>query len=140
MARGLNKAQLIGNLGQDPELRYTGDGTAVCNLRVATNERGDHTEWHTVTAWEDLAELCNEHLEKGRRVYVEGQLRTRSWEDRDGNERESTEIRADEVIFLGSEGAPSGNQSPDEDEGQSFDQSDPPSGEQDFEPDDELPF
>jgi single-strand DNA-binding protein len=152
--RGLNKAQIIGNLGQDPELRYTGSGTAVCNLSVATNNpRRDETEWHRVTAWGDLAEIVNEHLAKGRRVYVEGEMRTREWEDRDGNQRETTEIHADEVIFLGGDG----QRSTDSSTGQELDQGPPqkqertrsPAGagaesqgqdEVDFEPDDELPF
>lgn len=158
MARGVNKVILVGNLGQDPELRYTGSGTAVCNMRLATNESYkdrdgnwvDKTEWHTVVAWDQLAEICNEHLEKGSQVYFEGSLQTRSWEDRDGNTRYSTEVKAREMRFLDSrrEGAdvPSSQDQPDE-----FDQrrpqqvSEPASqsdtGEEEtFEPDDELPF
>ena len=117
MARGVNKVILIGNLGQDPELRYTGSGTAVCNMRLATNEsytdkdgnRVDKTEWHNVVAWARLGEICNEYLQKGSQVYFEGSLQTRSWEDRDGNTRYTTEVKAREMMFLDSrEGGPSG--------------------------------
>jgi single-strand DNA-binding protein len=109
MARGVNKVILIGNLGQDPELRYTGSGTAVCNLRLATNEsykdaNGDwieKTEWHSIVAWSRLAEICNEYLKKGSQVYFEGSLQTRSYEDRDGNTRYSTEVKAREMMMLG---------------------------------------
>ncbi len=112
MARGVNKVILVGNLGQDPELRYTGSGTAVCNLRLATNEsykdaNGDwieKTEWHSIVAWSRLAEICNEYLKKGSQVYFEGSLQTRSYEDRDGNTRYSTEIKAREMLMLGGRG------------------------------------
>ncbi len=110
MARGINKVILIGNLGQDPELRYTGNGTAVCNMRLATSESYkdangewvEKTEWHTVVAWSRLAEICNEYLKKGSQVYFEGSLQTRSWEDRDGNTRYTTEVKAREMLILGS--------------------------------------
>lgn len=109
MARGVNKAILIGNLGQDPELRYTQSDTAVCNMRVATTDsytdrdgnEVEQTEWHNVVAWGRLAEICNEYLEKGSRAYFEGSMQTRSWEDRDGNTRYTTEVKAREVQFLG---------------------------------------
>jgi single-strand DNA-binding protein len=109
MARGVNKVILVGNLGQDPELRYTGGGTAVCNLRLATNESYkdangewvEKTEWHSVVAWARLAEICNEYLHKGSQVYFEGSLQTRSYEDRDGNTRYTTEIKAREMMLLG---------------------------------------
>jgi single-strand DNA-binding protein len=116
MARGVNKVILIGNLGQEPELRYTGSGTAVCNMRLATNESytnrdGEEvqkTEWHNVVAWGRLGEICNEYLDKGSQVYFEGSLQTRSWEDRDGNTRYTTEVKAQEMMFLDSnrQGAP----------------------------------
>ncbi len=110
MARGVNKVILIGNLGQDPELRYTGNGTAVCNMRLATNEAYkdangewvEKTEWHSVVAWSRLAEICNEYLRKGSQVYIEGSLQTRSWDDRDGNTRYTTEVKAREMQILGS--------------------------------------
>ena len=106
---GINKVILVGRLGHDPELRYTADGTAVTNFRIATsdewtdkttNEKKERTEWHRIVAWRKLAELCGEYLTKGRQVYVEGKLQTRSWE-KDGIIRYSTEIVASEVQFLG---------------------------------------
>ena len=110
MARGINKVILVGNLGQDPELNYTDGGTAVCNMRLATTEqyknrdgeRVENTEWHDVVTWAQLAEICDEYLQKGSQVYFEGQLQTRSWEDRDGNTRYSTEVKAREMLMLGS--------------------------------------
>ena len=108
MARGINKVILVGNLGADPELRYTGSGTAVCNMRLATNEsykdsNGDmveKTEWHSVVAWARLAEICGEYLKKGSQVYFEGSLQTRQWEDKDGNTRYTTEVKAREMMML----------------------------------------
>jgi len=108
MARGVNKVILIGNLGQDPELRYTGSGTAVCNMRLATNEsytdrdgnQVDKTEWHNIVVWARLAEVCDQYLSKGSQVYFEGKLQTRSWEDREGNTRYTTEVKASEMQFL----------------------------------------
>lgn len=107
MARGVNKAILIGRLGSDPEIRYTQAGTAVANFRIATNnrvKRGDEwveePEWHRIVAWDRLAEICNQYLKKGMLVYVEGQLRTRSWEDQDGNKRWTTEIHARDMQML----------------------------------------
>ncbi len=112
MAYAINKVILIGNLGQDPEMRYTGNGTPVCNMRLATTERYkdangelvERTEWHNIVAWARLAEICGEYLRKGSKVYFEGQLQTRSWEDRDGNTRYTTEIRAREMMMLDSRG------------------------------------
>ncbi len=108
MARDLNKVMLIGRLGQDPEIRYTQDGTPVATLSVATNspiKRGDtweeETEWHRVVAWRRLAEVAGEYMNKGTLVYVEGRLKTRSWEDRDGNKRWTTEIVARDIFMLG---------------------------------------
>ena len=104
----LNKVFLIGRLGADPEIRYTPQGTPVVTFRLATSEfrtkdgeRQEHTEWHSVVAFGRLAEICGEHLNKGRLVYVEGSLRTRSWEDRDGNRRYTTEIVVQSIKFLG---------------------------------------
>ena len=119
-SRGINKAILIGNLGADPELRYTGSGTAVCNFNVATNESYkdrdgnlvEKTEWHRVVAWDRLAEICAEYLKKGRQVYIEGSIQTRQWEDQDGNTKYTTEIKAREMQMLGGLG-----------EGGDFDQS-----------------
>lgn len=111
MARGVNKVIVIGNLGQDPETRYMPSGSAVTNLRVATNEswkdkqtgeQKDRTEWHSVAMFGRLAEIAAEYLRKGSQVYIEGKLRTRKWQDKDGNDRYTTEIIADEMQMLGS--------------------------------------
>jgi single-strand DNA-binding protein len=107
---GINKVILIGRLGQDPEVRYTPDGTAVANFTMATSqewkdkntgEKKEATEWHRIVAWRKLGELCGEYLSKGRQVYVEGRLQTRDWQDKDGNKRYTTEVVANEVQFLG---------------------------------------
>jgi len=107
---GINKAIIIGRLGQDPEVRYTADGTAVATFSVATSEnwtdkasgeKRERTEWHRIVAWRRLGEICGEYLAKGRQVYVEGRLQTRSWE-KDGVTRYTTEIVASDVQFLGS--------------------------------------
>ena len=106
---GINKAILIGNLGRDPELRYTASGTAVANFSLATTEsrtnkngeREDRTEWHRVVAWGRTAELCAQYLAKGRTVYVEGRIQTREWTDKEGKTQKTTEIRADRVVLLG---------------------------------------
>ena len=103
MAGSLNKVQLIGNLGRDPEIRYTGDNRAIANLTVATSEswkdqsgqRQERTEWHRVVVFGPLAEVCEKYLKKGSNVYFEGKLQTRKWEDKDGNERYTTEIVVD---------------------------------------------
>jgi single-strand DNA-binding protein len=116
MARGINKVILVGNLGQDPELRYTGGGTAVCNMRVATSESYkdrdgnlvENTEWHTVVAWARLAEICGEYLKKGSQAYFEGSLQTRQWEDKEGNTRYSTEVKVREMQLLGGRGGAGG--------------------------------
>lgn len=113
MARGVNKVILVGNLGADPELKYTASGTPVCKFRMATSEafkdrdgnQQERTEWHRVTAWGKLAEICGQYLSKGRQVYVEGSLRTSSWEQ-DGQTRYMTEVNARDVQFLG--GSPGG--------------------------------
>jgi single-strand DNA-binding protein len=110
MAAGVNKVILIGNLGRDPELRYTQSGQAVANFTLATTEswnkreggREERTEWHRIVAWGRTAELCAQYLSKGRTVYVEGRLQTREWENREGQKQKSTEIVALTVQFLGS--------------------------------------
>ncbi len=104
----VNKAILVGNLGHDPELRYTQGGTAVVNFSVATNEKWkdkdgndqERTEWHRIVVWGRSAENCAQCLQKGSSVYIEGQLQTREWEDKDGNKRTTTEINARSVQFL----------------------------------------
>ena len=105
---GLNKVMVIGNLGADPEMRYTADGSAVTNFNVAASrsfqardgERREETEWFSVVTWSKLAELCSQFLQKGRKVYVEGRLQTRSWDGPDGQKRYKTEVVAETVIFL----------------------------------------
>ena len=106
---GINKVILIGKLGRDPEVRYTPDGTAVASFSIATSdewkdketgEKKERTEWHRIVAWRRLGEICGEYLSKGRQVYVEGKLQTRSWE-KDGVTRYTTEIIASDVQFLG---------------------------------------
>lgn len=113
---GVNKAILIGNLGRDPELRYTSTGTAVANFTMATSEsfnnkkgeREERTEWHRIVCWGRTAELVAQYLSKGRTVYVEGRIQTREWEDREGQKRRTTEIVAQSVQFLGGRGGPGG--------------------------------
>lgn len=108
--RNLNKVQLIGNLTRDPELRYTPSGTAVCSFGLATNrswttdggERKEATEFHRIVSWNKLAELCSQLLAKGRKVYVEGRLQTRSWQTQDGQQRTTTEIVISDMIILDS--------------------------------------
>lgn len=108
----VNKVILIGNLGDDPEVRFTGTGQAVATLRMATNERWtdkggqqqERTEWHRVIVWGKQAEHCKEYLSKGRQVYVEGRIQTREWTDKEGNKRYTTEIVAQSVRFLGGPG------------------------------------
>ena len=114
MARGLNKVMLIGNLGADPEMRYTGNGNAVGNVRLATaeswrdresGEQQERTEWHRVIFFGRLAEIVGEYLKKGSQIYIEGRLQTRKWQDREGNDRYTTEIVASEMQMLGSRGS-----------------------------------
>ena len=110
MARGINKVILVGNLGADPETRYTPSGTAITNLRIATTEswkdrqtgeQVEKTEWHRVVMFDRLAEISAEYLKKGSQVYIEGQLQTRKWQAQDGSDRYSTEIRARDMQMLG---------------------------------------
>ncbi len=118
MARGVNKVIIIGNLGQDPETRYMPSGSAVTNFTVATNEswkdkqtgeQKERTEWHRVSMFNRLAEVAAEYLRKGSQVYIEGKLRTRKWQGKDGNDRYTTEIIADEMQMLGGGGDFSGS-------------------------------
>ena len=112
----VNKAILIGRLGQDPEVRYTQSGTAVANFTVATNEKWkdkegnpqEQTEWHRIVAFARLGEICGEYLAKGSLVYIEGRIQTRQWEDKDGNKRYTTEIVAREMKMLDSRGSQTG--------------------------------
>jgi single-strand DNA-binding protein len=107
MPDGLNKVMLIGNLGTDPEMRYTANGSAVTTFRLAVSrsfggdgERREETEWFTVVTWNKLAELLGQHLQKGRKVFVEGRLASRSWDGPDGQKRYRTEVVANQVLFL----------------------------------------
>lgn len=112
MASGVNKVILIGRLGKDPEVRYTANGGSVASFTMATNEswvdksgqKQERVEWHRITAWGKLGEICGQYLSKGREAYVEGRLQTREWQDKDGNKRYTTEIVAANVQFLGGAG------------------------------------
>lgn len=152
MSKGINKVILVGNLGQDPEVRYTGSGAAVANISIATSERWkdkqsgdmkDVTEWHRVVLFSRLAEIAGEYLKRGSKVYLEGKLRTRKWQDAQGADRTTTEILADNLQMLDRRG----------DDLSGFDQTPPssmsesssakqaaPSPEQDVLADDDIPF
>jgi single-strand DNA-binding protein len=109
MAGGVNKVILVGHLGADPDMRYTPSGQGVCELRLATSEswndkngqRQERTEWHRIVVWGKRAEVCSKYLSKGRQVFVEGRIQTRTYDDKDGNKRYITEIIANDVQFLG---------------------------------------
>jgi single-strand DNA-binding protein len=150
MARGVNKAIIVGNLGQDPEVRYTASGTAVTNVSVATTdswkdrqsgEQKERTEWHRVVFFSRLAEIAAEYLKKGSQVYIEGQIQTEKWQDKDGNDRWTTKIVARDMKMLGSRGggdiqggpAPDSGSTPESSGGGS-------SGFHDSEFDDDIPF
>ncbi len=113
MANGLNKAILIGNLGRDPEVRYTPSGLGIANFNIATSEswtnkegeKETRTEWHRIVAFGKLGEICGEYLSKGKQVYIEGRIQTRDWEDKDGIKRYTTEIVASQMLMLGSRDA-----------------------------------
>lgn len=155
----VNKVILVGNLGKDPELRYTAAGTAVCTFSIATSDRfkdkdgqqQEKTEWHNIVAWRQLAEICGKYLVKGRQVYIEGKIQSRTYDDRDGNKRYITEIVADQMQMLGRPGDDSGgNQSQSHGQGQrreprqerSSAQTPPQNDFEDvpFNPDDDIPF
>jgi single-strand DNA-binding protein len=117
MAKSVNKVILVGRLGRDPELKYTASGTPFCRFSIATDdvwndkgsgERQERTEWHSIVAWDRLAEICNQYLTKGRLVYIEGSLQTREWDDQEGNKRKTTEIRARDMVMLSSAGEGAG--------------------------------
>jgi single-strand DNA-binding protein len=140
---GINKVILVGRLGSDPEVRYTPDGTAVANFSVATSdewtdkatgERKERTEWHRIVAWRKLGELCGEYLSKGRQVYIEGRLQTRSWE-KDGVTRYTTEIVASDVQFLGGRDTANSYRSSEAVPSQRYEE--PPLGDK---TDDDIPF
>lgn len=161
----INKVILVGNLGKDPELRYTASGVPVATFSLATSERykdksgdmQDKTEWHNIVAWRQLAEICGKYLHKGKQVYIEGKIQTRKYQDRDGNDRYITEIVADQMQMLGSRGeeggggagqgfgrqaAPraEGRPAPAQQGGQRKDATYSDFEEPPFNPDDEIPF
>ncbi len=122
MSRGLNKVMIIGNLGRDPEMRYTPSGRPVTSFSVVTTrtwtsgegERHEESEWFNVVAWGNLAEICSQYLKKGQQVYIEGRLQTRGWEDEEGKKHYRTEVVASEMIVLGDRrGGPSSGPDPD---------------------------
>ena len=137
---GVNKVILIGNLGADPEVKYLSNGTTVANFRIATSEnrlnkageKTTTTEWHRIVAFGRLAEICKEYLNKGKQVYIEGRIRSRSWEDKDGNRRFTTEIVANQMQMLGTMGGPGGASGIEREE--TMDHEMPPA------PDDDVPF
>jgi single-strand DNA-binding protein len=149
MARGINKVIVVGNLGQDPDTRYMPSGSAVTNITVATNEswkdkqtgeQKDRTEWHKIAMFGRLAEIAAEYLRKGSQVYIEGKLRTRKWQDKDGNDRYTTEIIADEMQMLGGRGGAGGSAPMHDDRPpQGAPSSPPPQGSSD-DFDDDIPF
>ena len=142
----INKVILVGNLGKDPEIRYTPSGMAVANFSVATTERWkdktsgemqERTEWHRIVAWGRLGEICGEYLSKGRQVYIEGKLQTRQWE-KDGVTRYSTEVVASEMKMLGAKSQGDGYQASNQSQSKAPEYSGPPlAGTQD---DDDIPF
>jgi single-strand DNA-binding protein len=154
MAKSVNKVILIGNLGKDPELKHTSGGTAVAELALATSSNSkdkdgkwqERTEWHRIVLWDRLAEIAEKYLTKGRSVYVEGRLQTRSWEDKQGQKRYTTEIVASDLVLLGGgRGEDSGSGGGRSSRGSDFDQSG--SGDFDSAPsrateitDDDIPF
>ncbi len=148
MARGVNKVILIGNLGKDPEVRYTQGGTAVCNFSLATTERQkkgdewvDHTEWHNIVLFGKSAENANQYLKKGSTCYIEGRIQTRKWQDKEGKDRYTTEILAQNIQFLGGGAGRQGGgggSSYGGDSGPSSGGDDFPGG--GFDPNDDIPF
>lgn len=153
----INKVILVGNLGKDPELRYTPSGAAVANFTLATSDRykdksgewQEKTEWHNIVAWRQLAEICGKYLHKGKQVYIEGKIQTRSYDDRDGNKRYMTEIVADQMQMLGRAGDEGGGSSRSQEPRapratQGAPRNNTPNyedfGEPPFNPDDDIPF
>lgn len=144
----INKAIIVGNLGKEPELRYTQSGTAVCNFSVATTERykdregnkQEKTEWHNIVVWQNLAEICSKYLHKGKQVYIEGKLQTSSYDDKEGVKKYKTEIVAHTMQMLGSvSDSQNGNKRTQEPQ-QSGGQQPPPPEQPPYDPDDEIPF
>ena len=143
MARGLNKVMIIGNLGNDPEIKYSNTGTAIANFNIATTENRkdsegnweEKTEWHRIVMFGKQAEVCKDYLHKGSKVYIEGRLQTRSWEDQSGQKRYMTEIVGANMVMLDSRGqAPPSDAAPGQGEGAPEPNDEFPKGE------DDLPF
>jgi len=141
----LNKVMLIGNLGKDPEVRYTAAGTAVASFSIATSEKfknksgewEEKTEWHNITLWARLAEIAGEYLAKGKTVYIEGRLQTRKWQDKDGRDRYTTEIVGEKMQMLSGKGEGGGGR---QGSGRGESQEQPGYDEPAFNPDDDIPF
>ncbi len=161
--KGVNKVILVGNLGNDPEVRYMPNGNAVANLSLATSESWkdqqgqvqERTEWHRLTMYRRLAEIAGEYLKKGSQIYVEGKLQTRKWQDQQGQDRYTTEIIVDQMQMLGGRGGEGGGgnggyQRPQNNQGGGYNQApqggnqgqpkNPPMAEPDFDFDDDIPF
>ncbi len=148
MARGVNKVILIGNLGQDPETKSLPSGSAVTNIRVATTEgwkdkqtgeKKEATEWHSVVFFDRMAEIAGQYLKKGSKVYIEGSLRTRKWQDKNGNDRYTTEVRATDMQMLDSKGGGGSSGTSYERPARAETASATPVAEKSFE-DDDIPF
>ena len=152
MAGSINKVILIGNLGKDPEVRHLESGVAVCNFSIATGEtykdknsgeKVTHTEWHNIVLWRGLAEVAEKYLKKGAKIYIEGKLRTRSWQDQEGNTKYTTEILGDNMTMLGKAGKANTSQSPTPQQAAAPKKEEKPLGEEFSKPDsgnDDLPF
>jgi len=152
MAGSINKVILIGNLGKDPEVRHLESGAAVCNFSIATGEtykdknsgeKVTHTEWHNIVLWRGLAEVAEKYLKKGAKIYIEGKLRTRSWQDQEGNTRYTTEILGDNMTMLGKVGETNTMQSPPPQQAAAPKKEEKPLGGEFSKPDsdnDDLPF
>jgi single-strand DNA-binding protein len=145
----LNKVMLIGNLGKDPEVRYTAGGTAVASFSLATTEKfkgkngewEEKTEWHNITLWARLAEIAGEYLSKGKTVYIEGRLQTRKWQDKDGKDRYTTEIVGEKMQMLSGKGEGGGNNARPSGGGRPYQDNQTSSYQEPvFNPDDEIPF
>jgi len=144
----LNKVMLIGNLGKDPEVRYTPGGTAVASFSLATSEKfknkngefEEKTEWHNVVLWGRQAEIAGEYLAKGRTVYIEGRLQTRKWQDKEGRDRWSTEVVGERMQMLGGKGEGGGGRSGGRGDQESGFGGGPAYDEPAFNPDDDIPF
>ena len=145
-SKGINKVIIVGNLGKDPDMKYTASGAAIANITVATSEswndkqsgeKIEKTEWHRIVAFQRLAEIMGEYLKKGAQVYIEGKLQTRKWQDKDGQDRYSTEIVADNMQMLGGKSVQAENNAPQPAKAQGFRKPEP--AQADF-ADDDIPF